>query len=92
MGSSSPLSAPEAVSATLACSVYTVQQTDGQTEHVNQELEGYLRKFTSQRQDDWDDLLPLGKFSHNNNVHSSAQQTPFMVDTRRHPRMGFKPH
>jgi hypothetical protein len=56
-------------------------QTDGQTEHVNQELEGYLCMFTSRRRDDWDDLLPLGEFSHNNNVHSLTQQTPFMLDT-----------
>jgi transposase InsO family protein len=67
-------------------------QTDGQTEHINQELEGYLHIFTSRQQDDGDDLLSLGKFSHNNNVQSSTQQTPFMVDTGRHPRMGFEPH
>jgi hypothetical protein len=66
-------------------------QTNGQTEYVNQELEGYLCIFTSRRQDDWDGLLPLGEFSHNNHVHSSTQQTPFMVDTGRHPRMGFEP-
>ena len=34
-------------------------QSDGQTERVNQELEQYLRVFVNQRQDDWDDLLPL---------------------------------
>jgi transposase InsO family protein len=73
----------------LAMSTAYHPQTDGQTERVNQELEGYLRIFTSQRQDDWDDLLPLGEFSHNNNVHLSTQQTPFIVDTRRHPHMGF---
>jgi hypothetical protein len=67
-------------------------QTDGQMEHFNQELEGYLRNFTSQRQDDWDKLLPLGEFMHNNHVHASTQQTPFMIDTGRHPRMGFEPH
>jgi hypothetical protein len=66
-------------------------QTDGQTEYINQVLEGYLHIFTSWWQDDWDDLLPLGKFFHNNNVHSLTQQTPFMVDTGRHPRMDFKP-
>jgi transposase InsO family protein len=76
----------------LATSTAYHPQTDGQTQHINQELEGYLRIFTSRRQDDWDDLLPLGEFSHNNNVHSSTQQTPFMVDTGRHPRMGFEPH
>jgi hypothetical protein len=67
-------------------------QTDGQTECINQELEGYLHIFTSRRQDDWDDLLPLGEFSHNNNVHSLTQQTPFMLDTGRHFWMGFEPH
>jgi hypothetical protein len=67
-------------------------QTDSQTERVNQELEGYLCIFTSWWQDNWDDLLPLGEFSHNNHVHSLTQQTPFMLDTRRHPCMGFEPH
>jgi transposase InsO family protein len=28
-------------------------QTDSQTEHINQELEGYLCMFTSRQQDDW---------------------------------------
>jgi hypothetical protein len=65
-------------------------QTDSQTKHINQELEGYLHIFTSQVQDDWDELLPLGKFSHNNHLHLLTQQTPFMVDTGRHPRMGFE--
>jgi hypothetical protein len=54
-------------------------------------LEGYLRIFTSQQQDDWDDLLPSGKFHYNNSQHSSTQQTPFIVDTRRHPHLGFEP-
>jgi hypothetical protein len=66
-------------------------QMDGQTEHVNQVLEGYLHIFTSRRQDDWDDYLPTGEFQYNNMVHSLTQQTPLMVDTRRHPRMGFEP-
>jgi hypothetical protein len=66
-------------------------QTNGQTEHINQVLEGYLCILTSQRQDNWDDLLPSGEFHYNNSVHSSTQQTPFMVDTRRHPHMGFEP-
>jgi hypothetical protein len=67
-------------------------QTDGQMEHFNQELEGYLRNFTSQRQDDWDELLPLGKFTHNSHVHALMQQTPFMIDAGRHPCMDFEPH
>jgi hypothetical protein len=66
-------------------------QTDGQTEHFNQELEGYLRIFTTQCQDNWDNLLPSTKFTHNNHAHSSMQHTPFMINTGRHPRMGFEP-
>jgi hypothetical protein len=41
-------------------------QTNGQTEHIYQVLEGYLRTFTSRRQDNWDNLLPSGKFHYNN--------------------------
>ena len=64
----------------------------GQTERVNQELEQYLRLFVNERQDDWGELLPLAEFQYNNHVHSATQQTPFMLDSGRHPRMGFKPH
>jgi len=67
-------------------------QTDGPTERVNQELEQYLRLFVGERQDDWYTLLPLAEFSYNNHVHSSTQQTPFLLDTGRHLRMGFEPH
>jgi hypothetical protein len=54
-------------------------------------IKGYLRIFTSRRQDDWDDYLPTGEFQYNNMVHLSTQQTPFMVDTGRHPHIGFEP-
>jgi transposase InsO family protein len=52
-------------------------QTDGQTKCFNQELEGYLRIFTNQHQDNWDGLLPSAEFTHNNHAHSSTQHTPF---------------
>src|SRR6266487_507281 len=32
------------------------------------------------------------EFQYNNHIHSSTQNTPFMLDTGRHPRMGFEPH
>jgi hypothetical protein len=66
-------------------------QADGQTERVNQELEQYLRLFTSERQDDWADLLSMAEFQYNNHIHSSTQQTPFLLDCGQHPRMGFEP-
>jgi transposase InsO family protein len=75
----------------LAMSTAYHPQMDRQTEHVNQVSEGYLRIFTSRRQDDWDNVLPTGEFQCNNTVHSSTEQTPFMVDTGRHPHMGFEP-
>jgi len=67
-------------------------QTDRQTERVNQELEQYLWIFVGERQDDWYTLLPLAEFSYNNHIHSSMQQTPFLLDTGQHPRMGFELH
>ena len=76
----------------LASSVAYHPQTDGQTERVNQELEKYLRIFVGERQDDWYNLLLLAEFSYNNHVHSSTQQTPFLLDTGQHPRMGFELH
>jgi len=66
-------------------------QADGQTERVNQELEQYLRLFTSERQDDWADLLSMAEFQYNNHIHSLTQQTPFLLDSGQHLRMGFEP-
>jgi hypothetical protein len=44
-------------------------QGDGQTEHVNQELEQYLHLFVNERQDNWDELLLLAEFQYNNHIH-----------------------
>ena len=76
----------------IAASTAYHPQTDGQTKCVNQELEQYLHLFMNERQDDWDDLLPMAEFQYNNHVHSSTCQTPFMLDTGQHPHMGFKLH
>ena len=46
----------------------------------------------NEREDDWDDLLPMAEFQYNNHVHSSTCQTPFMLDMGRHPYIGFKRH
>jgi hypothetical protein len=67
-------------------------QTDGQMECVNQELEQFLQIFVREWQDNWYSLLPLAEFSYNNHVHSSMQHTPFLLDTGRHPWMGFELH
>jgi len=46
----------------LASSTAWHPQTDGQMEHINQELDQYLQLFVNKRQDDWYDLLPLAEF------------------------------
>jgi hypothetical protein len=75
----------------LAASTAYHPQTDRQTEHVNQELEQYLWVFVSKQQDNWMELLPLAEFQYNNHIHASTQHSPFLLDTGRHPHMGFEP-
>jgi len=75
----------------LASSTVWYPQTDGQMEHVNQELDQYLRLFVNEWQDDWYDLLPMAEFQHNNHIHSATQQPLFLLDTRCIPCMGFEP-
>ena len=53
----------------LAATTADHPQGNGQMEQVNQELEEYLRLFINERQDDWDELLPLAEFQYNNHVH-----------------------
>jgi len=65
----------------IAASTAYHPQTDGQTEHVNQELEQYLCVFVNERQDNWDEWLPMAEFAYNNHIHSFMQHTPFFVDT-----------
>jgi transposase InsO family protein len=38
-------------------------QTDGQTEHLNQTIETYLRSFVCYQQNDWVTLLPMVEFA-----------------------------
>jgi len=75
----------------LASSTVWHPQTDRQTECINQELDQYLWLFVNEQQNDWYDLLPLAEFQHNNHVHSTTQQPPFLLDTRRLSHMGFEP-
>ena len=41
----------------VAASTAYHPQTDGQTEHVNQEVEQFLHLIVNQRQDDWYDWI-----------------------------------
>jgi len=55
-------------------------QTDGQTEHANQELEQYLRMFVDYHQEQWPDWLGTAKFAYNNKVNSSTKVSLFMAN------------
>ncbi len=72
---------------TLNASMAFHPQTDRQTEHVNQEIEKYLRIFINYQQTDWSNWLPLAEFAHNNWVHSAMGKSPFMVLYRQNPRV-----
>jgi hypothetical protein len=52
-------------------------QANGQVEHKNQEVEGYIRLFIGKRQDDWADLLPTAEFVINSRLNSATGHTPF---------------
>lgn len=60
-------------------------QSDGQTERVNQVLEGYLRTYCNYDQNNWSDLLDLAEFTYNNSVHTTTKLSPFEAN------YGFNP-
>lgn len=62
-------------------------QTDGQTERVNQCLEGYLRCFVHSCPHKWKDWLPLAEFWYNTSYHSSLDKTPFEILYGQKPRL-----
>ena len=47
-------------------------QTDGETERVNQELETYLRLFTSNKSEEWSKFLPMAEFAHNSTTDATS--------------------
>jgi len=55
-------------------------QTDGQTEHMNQELEQYLRFFIEHRQKDWLEWLASAEFTVNNKTHTTTKVLLFMAN------------
>jgi hypothetical protein len=54
-------------------------QTDGETEHVNQEIEQFLRVFCNYQADNWAHLLPFAEFAHNIRSHSATGHSPFKI-------------
>src|ERR1700736_6308236 len=66
-------------------------QTDGQTERVNQEVETFLRIWTNNSQNDWNECLSLAEFAYNNKVHSSTGYSPFFLTYGHHPSFTLDP-
>ncbi len=60
-------------------------QTDGHTERINRELEEMLRTYVTDRQNGWDDILPLIEFAYSDSQQSSTHATPFLLKLRRPP-------
>ena len=61
-------------------------QTDGETEHVNQELEVYLWIFCQNDPFSWADRLPTAEFTHNHCPHSVTNVSPFYLMYGYEPR------
>jgi hypothetical protein len=66
-------------------------QSDGQTEHVNQEMEIYLRIFINFHQNDWTEWLSLATFSWNAKINPITKRSPFEMAHGRQPRLGMEP-
>ena len=54
-------------------------EMDGATEQANQELETYLRIFTSFQQEDWAFQLPIAMMALNSRVSQSTRLSPFFM-------------
>jgi hypothetical protein len=70
---------------TIAPSTAYHLQTDGQTKHLNQELETYLRIYCQTNPETWVEHLPLTEFVHNHRKHDSRNALPFYL------MMGYNP-
>jgi len=75
-----------------SCSIHCLpsHRPMAQTECVNQELEQYLHGFMNERQDDWDEWLPMAKFGiHNKSCPPPPHDTCHSSSTQgQHPHMG----
>jgi transposase InsO family protein len=67
-------------------------QTNGQTEHLNQNIKQYLQVFTNFLQDNWADWLTLAEFNHNDQVSKTTRFSLFFVTMGFHPQKGTEPH
>ncbi|KAK3532853.1 hypothetical protein QTP70_000252 [Hemibagrus guttatus] len=52
-------------------------QSNGQAEHLNQEIGRFLRSYCSREQHRWSEFLPWAEYAQNSLIHSSAGLTLF---------------
>ena len=64
-------------------------QTNGQTEHINQEIEQYLRVYVNFKQNDWLEWLSTVEFSYNDKVQIFIGHSTFFVNYSHHPFKEF---
>lgn len=69
----------------LAMSTSYQPQSDGQAERVHRSLEEMLNAFVDAEHANWDELLPICEFSHNNSKQRSTGKTPFQMLNGRDP-------
>ena len=67
----------KALGTNLSFNIVFHPQMNGQLEKVIQVLEDLLRACALDLKGNWDDFLPLVKFSYNNGFQSSTGMTPF---------------
>ena len=61
-------------------------ESDGQTERTNRVLCEMLRHYVNAKHDNWDKLLPVVEFAHNNAYSTVTGSTPFFICYGKHPR------
>lgn len=66
-------------------------QTNGQTEHANQELEVYLQAFVDYYQDNWVKWLLFAEFAYNNCVNASIGMLLFYAKYIYNPTFSIDP-
>ena len=54
-------------------------QTDGHTKLANKFLEGYLRNFVNDRQNQWVQWIHLAEWWYNSMYHTSTKMSPFQA-------------
>lgn len=67
-------------------------QTDGQSEHVNQCLEQYLRCAVQDNPRHWRRSLAMAEFWYNSSFHTALGCSPFKALYRREPNFGALPN